>query len=63
MQLKLPEAMSRAFAEPGAYLSIANRQLLLSAAMEACDDLDGVRDGLISNVRACQERFDPATAR
>jgi hypothetical protein len=54
--------ISRAFAEPGAYLSIANRQALLSSAMEACDDLDGVRDGLISNVRACQERFDPATA-
>jgi predicted esterase len=54
--------ISRAFAEPGAYLSIAKRQELLNAAMDACDDLDGVRDGLISNVRVCQERFDPATA-
>lgn len=54
--------ISRAFAEPGAYLSIAKRQALLTAAMEACDDLDGVRDGIISNVRSCQERFDPVTA-
>jgi hypothetical protein len=54
--------IARAFAEPGAYLSIAKRQVLLGAALEACDGADGVNDGLISNVRACQESFDPATA-
>lgn len=54
--------IARAFAGPGGYLSMPKRHALLDAAMEACDDLDGIRDGVISNVRACQHKFDPATA-
>lgn len=54
--------ITRALAAPGAYPSPAKRQLLLAAAMEACDKLDGVVDGVISNQRACNRLFDPATA-
>jgi feruloyl esterase len=36
--------------------------LLFQAALAACDQLDGVKDGIISNVRDCYARFDPATA-
>jgi predicted esterase len=54
--------ISRAFAQPGAALSIPKRQALLSAAVQACDATDGAKDGVISDVRGCNDRFDPATA-
>ncbi|MCE7524131.1 tannase/feruloyl esterase family alpha/beta hydrolase [Alloalcanivorax xenomutans] len=54
--------LSRALAEPGAYPDSGERQKLLDAALEACDALDGVEDGLISDQRQCNETFDPATA-
>ncbi|MGF6964897.1 pimeloyl-ACP methyl ester carboxylesterase [Paraburkholderia sp. WC7.3g] len=57
-QLRVTEG----FAAPGAYLDTAQRALLLNAVMQACDGLDGVVDGLISNVQACNATFDPATA-
>ena len=40
-----------------AQLLAPKRQLLHSAVVTACDQLDGVKDGLIANPRAC--RFDP----
>jgi feruloyl esterase len=54
--------MSRALAQPGAYLSVGKRASLYDAAIEACDALDGVADGLISNQQQCNAQFDPATA-
>jgi feruloyl esterase len=54
--------MSRALAQPGAYPNSAKRELLYNAAMEACDALDGVADGLISHQTLCNARFDPVTA-
>ena len=54
--------MTRAMARPGAYASPFKRKALLDAALEACDALDGVRDGLVSNVPACEASFDPARA-
>jgi len=54
--------MSRALAQPGAYLNPAKRLALYDAAMEACDSLDGVKDGLIANQNVCNATFDPATA-
>ncbi|WP_205703702.1 tannase/feruloyl esterase family alpha/beta hydrolase [Herbaspirillum huttiense] len=54
--------MTQAMAQPGAYPDAAKRKLLFDAAMAACDRLDGVADGVISNVDACNARFDPATA-
>ncbi|MDP3673694.1 MAG: tannase/feruloyl esterase family alpha/beta hydrolase [Novosphingobium sp.] len=43
------------------WISPAKAMLLYNAQITACDGLDGVRDGLISNVKACT--FDPATLR
>jgi len=54
--------ITRALAQPGAYPSRDKRKVLYDAAIEACDALDGVRDGLISNITACNATFDPATA-
>ena len=54
--------VTRALAQPGAYPSQAKRKRLYDAALQACDGLDGVTDGLVSNVRACNALFDPSTA-
>ena len=54
--------ISRAFAKADAYPSLAQRKLLRQAAIAQCDALDGVADGLISNVPACNAQFDPAKA-
>lgn len=54
---------SRALSRPGAYPSQAKRLVLLRAALAACDALDGVADGLISDQTRCNATFDPATAR
>ena len=53
---------TRAFAQPGAYPNVAKRKVLYDAAIQACDALDGVKDGVISNMRACNATFDPAKA-
>ncbi|WP_398500321.1 tannase/feruloyl esterase family alpha/beta hydrolase [Variovorax sp.] len=54
--------ITRALAQPGAYPSLAKRGALFDAVMQACDAIDGVKDGVISNQNACNQRFDPATA-
>jgi feruloyl esterase len=54
--------VARALTQPGGYLSQAKRELLYEASLEACDELDGAADGIVSNVAACNDRFDPATA-
>ena len=55
--------VNRALAQPGAYpASAAKRQLLLSAALQACDALDGATDGVINNQLRCNAIFDPSTA-
>lgn len=54
--------VSRELSRPGAYPSQAKRRLLLDAALAACDALDGVADGLISDQTRCNATFDPATA-
>ena len=53
---------SIALAQPGAYPNTAKKGLVFQAAMQACDALDGVVDGLISNQVKCEATFDPATA-
>ncbi|MCF6754734.1 tannase/feruloyl esterase family alpha/beta hydrolase [Pseudomonas stutzeri] len=55
--------ITRALAAPGAFPSLEQRAALLEAAMQACDGLDGVRDGVISHQAACNARFDPARAK
>ena len=54
--------ITRQLAQPGAYPSRAKRKALYDAALAACDELDGAKDGLINNVKACNALFNPATA-
>lgn len=54
--------MTRQLAKPGAYPNPAKRTALLASAMQRCDGLDGVRDGVISNQKRCDQVFDPARA-
>jgi pimeloyl-ACP methyl ester carboxylesterase len=54
--------VARALAQPGGYLAPAKREALYQASLEACDQLDGAADGIVSNVVACNARFDPSTA-
>lgn len=56
------QRMNRALAKPDAYLSPGKRKAVYDAAMQACDGLDGVIDGLISDQRECNARFDPTFA-
>ena len=44
--------------DPGAMIPPAKLPAIQKAAMKQCDALDGVKDGLIEDPRAC--RFDPA---
>src|SRR5579872_3042527 len=47
-------ALSRAmYNSPGGWLDPAKLKLLQDSVMKACDGLDGVEDGIISNVAAC----------
>lgn len=53
---------SRVLAAPGAYPSRAKRGVLFQAALAACDALDGVSDGIISDEKKCEAVFKPSTA-
>ena len=53
---------NRALAQPGAYPNAAKRALLQTAALQACDGLDGAMDGLINDQLRCNAIFDPSTA-
>src|SRR5262245_10673824 len=46
-----------------AWLSPAKTKLITDAVYAKCDDLDGAKDGIISNVKACNAAFDPKTLR
>jgi Tannase and feruloyl esterase len=54
--------LSRALAEKGAFVNSAKRGVLFQAALAACDNLDGVSDGVISAVKRCSATFNPSTA-
>ncbi len=51
--------VSQAMYAKGGFLPGAKTKLLARAVMDKCDALDGVKDGLISDVDGCH--FDPAT--
>jgi feruloyl esterase len=48
---------------PGAWLPPAKVKLVGERVMAACDGLDGLKDGLISNPKACDAAFDLASLR
>jgi len=56
------QVASLELAKPGAYPNANKRLALFRAAIEACDALDGVADGLVSNQAACDATFAPETA-
>lgn len=45
--------------DPTKVFSTRDKKLIVDAILDACDAKDGVRDGMIFNVKACQ--FDPAS--
>lgn len=55
--------VNRALSVAGAYPNQAKRRVIYDAAMAACDGLDGVVDGLISNQTACNAKFNPNVVR
>ena len=52
---------AKLLAAPGAWSNPAKQRLLANAVTAACDELDGAKDGVVSNVNACQ--FQPETLR
>lgn len=50
--------ISQSIAVPGAYMNGAKRKLVQDVGISACDMLDGVADGVISNVAACNRLFN-----
>jgi feruloyl esterase len=55
-------AANQALAAPGGFVGPFHRELLYRAALERCDGIDGVRDGLISDRVGCRAVFDPTKA-
>lgn len=53
--------ISDSLAVPGAWADPVKQALLTAAVKTACDGLDGISDGIISNVAACH--FNPQTLR
>jgi feruloyl esterase len=52
------------FANGGAgWIDAKHLKLLTDAVYAKCDDLDGAKDGIISNVASCNKAFDPKTLR
>ncbi len=53
--------MTRELAKPGAFPRPAQQVLLYNSVVTACDDLDGVKDGVIGDESACH--YDPVVLR
>ena len=51
----------RELAKPGAFPNASQQKLLYQSVIQACDTLDGVTDGVISNPTACH--YNPAVLR
>jgi feruloyl esterase len=54
---------AKALAAPGGQLSTAKVQRVAKSVRDACDGLDGVVDGVVSNPKACAAAFNPASLR
>ncbi|MET9088363.1 tannase/feruloyl esterase family alpha/beta hydrolase [Streptomyces sp. NPDC004237] len=53
----------QAYSRPGGYLDPAHQKLVTDAVYATCDSLDGVKDGVISDVRGCDRAFSVASLR
>lgn len=51
------------FGQPGAWISPAKLSHVSARVLDTCDALDGLKDGIIGNVKACRAAFDPASLR
>jgi feruloyl esterase len=51
------------FGRPAGWIPPVKLSHVSAKVLEACDGLDGVRDGIIGNVKACHTAFDPASLR
>lgn len=51
------------FGQPGAWIPPAKLSHVSAKVLEACDGLDGLKDGVIGNVKACDTAFDSASLR
>ena len=51
------------YGAPGAWISPQKVSLLASSVMRACDELDGLKDGIISNTEACHKAFSVESLR
>jgi hypothetical protein len=51
------------YGTPGAWIHPAKVAALVAAVYAACDHLDGVKDGIISDVRSCNQTFTIDTVR
>jgi feruloyl esterase len=61
VMLNANRLMKHVYGAPGGYLPAAATEVLERAALAACDDLDGLADGMVSDVEGCE--FDPAVLR
>src|SRR6185369_6552599 len=61
LSLAMNRVAQHVFATPNGRLSAGQLTTLARAVLDACDGLDGITDGIISNVAAC--RFDPSVLR
>lgn len=52
-----------AYRRPGGALNTAKQQLLKNKVLETCDALDGVTDGIVSNLKSCATAFSISSLR
>ncbi|HET7084133.1 MAG TPA: tannase/feruloyl esterase family alpha/beta hydrolase [Rhizomicrobium sp.] len=50
--------LGQALYKPGAWVSPPVADMVAKAVLEACDGLDGLKDGIVGNVKACRGSFD-----
>jgi feruloyl esterase len=61
VMLNANRIVQRAYGSADAWLPLAAVQTLSNAVLAACDELDGLADGIVGNVAACH--FDPSVLR
>ena len=57
------QAAQDVFGRPGAWVSPAKLSHLSAKVLDACDGLDGLKDGIVGNVTACRAAFDANSLR